>query len=339
MVNTAGLFADKGHRVTLVVLDDTDRTFYPLHPAVWLVQQPLSFGITKEGNLVTRKIRMLSDVLKLRKLLRETLPDFIIATEYPFAAAAILAGAGKRSNVVSWEHHHLYELKRNIFWHKIFKFTYPRMDGIICLNDDERKLFEAVNNRITVIPNFITPSGQQSTLENKTILTIARLAHVKGIDLLIRAAKIVLDKHPDWTWKLIGSNEETAAISEIIKQEGLADRLILQTPKDHMVNGEYAAASMYVMTSRHECFPMTLLEAQATGLPCIAFDCETGPRHIIVHGENGMLVEKENPTRMADAISGLINNEDRRKVMGNKAKANIARFSPETVYDLWKKTF
>ena len=116
---------------------------------------------------------MLSDVLKLRKLLRETMPDCLIATEYPFAAAAILAGAGRKSNVVSWEHHHLYELKRNIFWHKIFKYTYPRLDTIVCLNEDEKKLFEPINNQSVVIPNFITITEDAALLNDGCSLTVA----------------------------------------------------------------------------------------------------------------------------------------------------------------------
>ncbi|MBL0131795.1 MAG: hypothetical protein IPP43_12315 [Chitinophagaceae bacterium] len=54
--------------------------------------------------------------MKLRKALKLLQPCLIIATEYPFAAAAILSGARKYSKVVSWEHHHFFELKKNLFW-------------------------------------------------------------------------------------------------------------------------------------------------------------------------------------------------------------------------------
>jgi len=164
---------------------------------------------------------------------------------------------------------------------------------------------------------------------------VARLVHVKGIDLLISAAKIVLRQHPGWKWKLIGDSAVDNIVTDIIKKEGLSGDLILQKPVDHHIIAEYQQASLYVMTSRHECFPMTLLEAQSAGLPCIAFDCDTGPRHIISHKENGFLVEQENPAALAEAISLLIDNEEVRKKMGEKAFDNSRNFSPEKIYERW----
>lgn len=312
IVNTARLFTENGNRVTLVVLDETKDSFYPIHNSVDVIQQPLSFGITREGNPVTRKIRLLSDVLKLRRILRQLKPDILIATEYPFACAAILSGQKKRSTVVTWEHHHFYELKRNNFWERMFRQTYPKLNTIVCLNFDEKELFKSVNPGVAVIPNFIIQSAS-SSLNNKTILTVARLTTVKGIDLLLQAAKAVLHQHPDWKWKLIGDGDLKKEVLSFIEKENLQGQLIIQPPVDHNILSEYQNASLYVMTSRNECFPMTLLEAQSAGLPCISFDCETGPRHIIINNENGILTEKENPQKLAEAINGLINDEQKRK--------------------------
>lgn len=338
IVNTANLFAQKEHQVTLVILDETKNSFYPLLPAVRVIQQALSFGITPEGNVISRKIKLLTDVLKLRKLLKDMKADLVIASEYPFAAAAILAGARKISKVVSWEHHHYYELQRNVFWNKIFRLTYPRLDAVVCLNEDEKKFFAPINHQPIVIPNFTEPSPP-SQLTNKLILTVGRLTAVKGTDLLLATAKLVLNQHPDWQWKLIGDGDLKEEVMRFIEKENLQNRLIIQPPVSHSIISEYQNASLYVMTSRNECFPMTLLEAQSVGLPCISFDCDSGPRHIINNEENGLLVEKENISQLAAAVSSLIINGEKRKLMSEYAEKSIRQFSPENIYQLWKQLF
>lgn len=334
VVNTAGMFAARGHRVTLLILDETRECFYPVHPAVQRIQQSLSFGITPDGNIITRKIKLLGDVLKLRRLLKTISPDLVIASEYPFAAAAILAGTRKYARVVSWEHHHYYELKRNLFWNKIFRITYPRLNAVICLNADEQKLFNGINPAVAVIPNFVSITTAHNGAREKIILTIARLTPVKGIRHLLEAAKTVLHANEDWKWKLIGSGELEEEVSVFIRKEKLEGRLICQPSLHHDITHEYLQASLYAMTSVHECFPMTLLEAQAAGLPCIAFDCDTGPRHIITK-ENGLLVEKENPGQLAAAIQALITDAEVRVSLGQHAVKEVSRFSEENVYKLW----
>lgn len=337
IVNTANLFTKKGLQVNLLILDKTTSIFYPLHQQIKPIFLPLSFGITKSGNIVSRKIKLISDVLSLRKQIKFLTPQVIICTEYPFATAALLTGAKKYCKIISWEHHHFHELKKNRFWDKLFKMSYPNLNAVVCLNNDEKKLFLTVNKNPVVIPNFIQTNHKSTRQENKTILTVARLTNVKGIDLLLETAKKILSKHQDWKWKTIGMGDQKNKLLQFIENENLQNRLICQQPVHHNIDSEYLNASLYVLTSRNECFPMTLLEALATGLPCISFDCETGPRHIITHNEDGLLVEKENPAKLAEAISYLINNEDKRKKMGEKAFENMQRFSPDKIYKLWEK--
>lgn len=334
ITNTANTFVSKDHTVTLLILDNTKKYFYPILPQVKVIQENLNFGITKRGNVVLRKIKFVSDILKLRKILRTLAPELIIATEYHLVVATILTEIKKKSKIVSWEHHHYYELQHSFFWKKLIKVTYQRIDAVICLNEDEKKLFTAINHNPIVIPNFvdISPSSYQT---NNLILTVSRLTHVKGTDLLLQTAKLVLQKETSWKWKLIGDGEMRKDVENFIKKENLQERLLLQLPESHNIIHEYRNASLYVMTSRNECLPMTLLEALSVGLPCVSFDCDTGPRNIITNNEDGLLTDKENPEMLAKAISFLIENETLRKKMSNNAFQNIQRFSTENIFKLW----
>lgn len=339
IVNTANLFVEKGHPVSLIVLDETGNSYYPLHASVKVIQQPLSFGITPDGNIISRKIKLLSDVLKLRKLLKQLKADIVIATEYPFAVAAVLSGAKKYAKLFSWEHHHFAWIRKNRFWATLSEMAYKRLNKIICLNKTEALHFEKFAATV-VIPNFIeNKTGRLSSLQNKQVLSVGWLIHRKGIDLMLKAAKEVLTINPTWTWKLIGEGEMLQDVLDFIQQENLQDRFILQPPAGADLSSEYLQSSLFVLSSRFEAFPMVLLEAMSFGLPCISFDCPTGPADIIADKINGLLVEKENPDKLAQAVSSLIKDEERIRSMGQKAMENIQQFSPEKIYELWTSSF
>lgn len=336
VVNTANLFISKNNTVTLLILDETDRSFYPIDSSVTILRQPLSFGITKEGNVISRKLRMLSDVLKLRKRLRLLKADIVISSEYPFTVAMVLAGAKKYSRIFSWEHHHYAWLEKNKFWTTLFQYTCPRLDGIICLNKEEKVYYEKFAP-VKVIPNHIeNKSSAKTEQQNRRLLTIGRLIPRKGIDLLLPVAKKILAKHPEWTWKIIGDGEMKQQVLDYIQQEKLEGKLLLQPPAGNDLCKEYGGASVFILTSRSEAFPMVLLEAMSHGLPCISFNCPSGPADIITDKEDGLLVEKENTTALFEAIDSLLTDERVRKQMGKKAFSNIQRYSPENVYTLWK---
>ncbi|MCB0473630.1 MAG: glycosyltransferase, partial [Flavobacteriaceae bacterium] len=103
VVNTANLFTQKGNSVSLLIMDNSSESFYPIHPSINIMQQQLSFGITPEGNVISRKIKMLSDVLALRKILKKINPDIVISSEYPFTVASVLARPNKKLKIYSWE--------------------------------------------------------------------------------------------------------------------------------------------------------------------------------------------------------------------------------------------
>src|ERR1044072_3206634 len=84
VVTTANLFAEKGHPVHVLILDNSDEIFYPLHPAVKVIHRELHFGITEKGNFLTRKIDFLRHISQLKQLIQQIRPQVVIASEYQF---------------------------------------------------------------------------------------------------------------------------------------------------------------------------------------------------------------------------------------------------------------
>jgi glycosyltransferase involved in cell wall biosynthesis len=93
------------------------------------------------------------------------------------------------------------------------------------------------------------------------------------------------------------------------------------------------------MTSRTEGFGLVLIEAMVSGLPCVAYDCPVGPRSIITDQENGFLVEDGNVDLFVEKLNLLIENEDIRKQLGEKAKKSVANYDLDTIMQQWQDLF
>jgi glycosyltransferase involved in cell wall biosynthesis len=101
---------------------------------------------------------------------------------------------------------------------------------------------------------------------------------------------------------------------------------------------EYRAASLYVMSSRWEGLPMTLLEAQHFGLPSVSTDCPTGPREVL-SGGSGRLVRSEDPQALAEGLAELMTNLAERSEMARAATDNARRYRPEGIRREWEALF
>jgi glycosyltransferase involved in cell wall biosynthesis len=340
VTNTANLFTENNYRVTLLILDEPATTFYPLHKKIQVIQKKMTFGNDQKGNPITRKAIFLKDIRTLRRLLLGIQPDIIVASEYYFAITSILAGAKKFAKIFSWEHHHYGVLKLNRFWRILRQQTYPHLNAVITLNEDERNHYSKLNKNVVVISNFISqPSRFTRQTTGNYILTVTRFNHIKGFDLLLKVAERVFGHHSTIKWKIIGYGEQEKELLQFILEKKLSDRFIYVPASDHDITTLYLEANFFVLTSRNECFPMVLLEAQSFGLPCIAFDCETGPRHIIEDNKNGLLIEKENVQQMAEAIIKLWNNKTQQKDMSRSAFNSVQRFYADSIFKHWKSVF
>lgn len=102
---------------------------------------------------------------------------------------------------------------------------------------------------------------------------------------------------------------------------------------------EYLGSSVYVLTSRHEGFPMVLHEAMACGLPVVAYTCKCGPRDIIQDRQDGFLIEEGDENEFVKRLSQLMADSSLRQKVGNEARRNIIRFALPSVMKKWENLF
>ena len=230
---------------------------------------------------------------------------------------------------------------KKVLWNNL----YPLANAVTILTQFDQEYFSKRNKNVWLMPN---PCTFQTVKENdikfndsKEILAIGdvnRYDH-KGFDNLIYIAKSVLTKHPDWTFKIVGKGDNGINyLKKLSKEFGIQDNVIFTgyrtDIKDLLLNTE-----IFVLPSRYEGLPMTLLEAMSQGVCCIAYDCISGPSDVITPEENGILVENQNIEKMSQELNTLIENPEKRIQLKKKAPSALSRFSITNVGDKWGKLF
>lgn len=168
--------------------------------------------------------------------------------------------------------------------------------------------------------------------------SIGRLSHEKGVDMLLDAWAEVAPRQPGWTLRIHGSGPAEQQLQQQCADLGLQDSVDFAGQTDD-VPGALRASSLFVQSSRGEGFPLSLLEAMACGVPCVAFDCAPGVREIITHEEDGLLARPGNTMELARHLVRLMSDQHLRDTFGERALHTVRRFDPETITRRWEELF
>jgi mannosyltransferase len=211
------------------------------------------------------------------------------------------------------------------------------------VHEDVARYAHGPDKRVLVPPAVDTarfhPAEDRAALKHRLGLPddapligmVAQFVPWKRHDLLLDALALITGM--DWHLVLAGADlhqpqEYLAAVRARMAQPALIDRVTWRPWLDDP-SALMAALDICVLTSRREPFGRALLEAMACGAPCIAID-DAGPRDLIAHEQNGLLVG-ETPREIADAIARLLANADVRGAMGAAGRAcALDRFSLAT---------
>lgn len=149
------------------------------------------------------------------------------------------------------------------------------------------------------------------------ILAIGRLHPQKRFDRLLKAFQLFLRQNPAYL-HILGDGPLKDELIQQAKELGLDGHLHLHGSTDPVPF--LKAANAFILSSDYEGYPNALLEALAAGLPCVAHDCEFGPREMIEHESNGLLCNATNPKVLTDALMRLYRNPELAKRLGRVAR-------------------
>jgi glycosyltransferase involved in cell wall biosynthesis len=159
------------------------------------------------------------------------------------------------------------------------------------------------------------------------VVTVARLSPEKDVANLVRASALVARQFPDLSVEVAGGGACFDDLKRLTAELGVGDRVkFLGEVRD--VPALLARARMFVLPSRSEGIPLTVLEAMARGLPVVATRVG-GLSEVVVEGETGLLVPSADPAALAAAMLRLWRETDTGRRMGEAGRRRV-----EQVFDI-----
>lgn len=336
-------WATQRHEVVLVpTFSGRGTCLYPLDERVRLIYLADRVGTVRKTLLsMVRRLR------EMRRLVREVRADVVVSFLPHVNVAALVATRGLGMPVVVGERTYPPAMPMGPVWPRLRRITYPWATRVVMQTAGGRDWLahEIPRARGVAIPNlcvFPLPEGVPQIAPDaivpedaRLLLAVGRLGEEKQFDRLIRAFAALAPRFTDWVLVILGEGAERAALEAQLAAEGLSDRVHLPGRAGN-VGAWYHRADLYVMSSRFEGFPNTLLEALAHGLPAVSLDCATGPAEMIEDGENGYLVPPEAGVEgLVQGLRPLMADAKLRATLAARAVEVRERFSFDKVGEDW----
>jgi glycosyltransferase involved in cell wall biosynthesis len=225
---------------------------------------------------------------------------------------------------------------------KLIRLRYAGLDALVVLTEEDRATYEEMFGAalpLYRIPNTVRPlPGAKANLDAKVVYSAGRLRKQKGFDFLIPAWAETAHLHPEWRLRLRGTGELRERLEALIEEYDVADTVTLEGPAED-IGADMAEASIFVLSSRFEGFPLTLLEAMSKGMGVVSFDCPTGPADIVDDHRNGLLVPPEDIESLAHAIREMVEDEELRRRAGAAAVETAQQYTMEAIGPQWETLF
>jgi glycosyltransferase involved in cell wall biosynthesis len=287
-----------------------------------------------------RDAEMARGVRQLSALVRAAQPGAVVIAAQIWAGEWV-AAADTDGMIVIGMSHESYQATRSSSRYERVQRYYADVDIHLTLTDADADAWaRAGMSNIGSMPNpMMVEPANLPTLDEKTIITLGRLSHEKGIDMLLEAWALVGPQYPDWELKVFGSGPDESQLRAQARELGLDDARILQGRTDN-IDAALSSASIYALPSRQEGFPVAVMEAMAYGLPTVAFDCAPGVTELIEDEvSGGLVVTPGNVPGMAAALERLIKDRDLRGRLGEAGQRSVQRYSPDHILDRWEALF
>lgn len=340
MATMANYWVEAGEDVVVLTLDSGKNDFYKLDKKI----KRISLNLVKNTSTAWAAIKFNTiRILQLRKSIIVESPDVAISFIHRMNVLTLISTIGTFVPVIVSERIDTRQHQIGRFWEMLRKFIYHRAKAVVVQTDNmkiwaegflsTKIVYKIPNPAIPIKKHEITASSPFK-ITTPFIVAVGRLEPQKGFDLLLEA--FACCKNKEWTIVILGEGTELQNLENLASKLGINKKVTFMGKVEDPHN-IMCQASLFVLSSRFEGFPNALIEAMVCGLPVISFDCPSGPAEIIENGINGILVDAQNVNKLAKAMTILINDENKRQELGNKAREIIDKYSLQKIMTQWNK--
>ncbi len=281
---------------------------------------------------------------RLTEILRRHQVQILHTHSYRADVLGWLAGRRVGCKLVSTVHGWTSSSGKLRFYEKLDRLALRRFDRVIAVSEDIAGKLRAAGvaaGRISVLRNSIDteayPAGGGEAFRAvlgwgsplKLVGTAGRLSPEKGIDILLRAASQLVGRWPEARFLIAGDGPQRTELEALAAALGLGERV-------HFcgyladVGPFYDALDVFVLPSRTEGMPISLLEAFLYAKPCVATSVG-GVAELVDRPELGCLVPPGDAAAVAQAIDQLLAARSLAQEMGRQARLRVEHdFSPQS---------
>ncbi|MEM1661171.1 MAG: glycosyltransferase family 4 protein [Candidatus Bathyarchaeia archaeon] len=240
----------------------------------------------------------------------------------------------------------------NVLRNKLSLISHIKMRGMdkIVVNSRYMKViassyYNLPENKIVMIPNGVdikifTPFGDRVELDgDPAILYVGRISWEKGIDVLVKALKLLKEDFKGVRVHIVGSGSSIRNVILLAKRLNVDSYIEFHGSVSHYtLPFIFRGADVFVLLSRVESFGMVLLEAMGCGLPVVASEVGGIPE-IIKNYENGILVKPEDPIQLSKSIREIYFDKALRRKLSMNSMKTASKYSWENIVMMYLKLY
>jgi glycosyltransferase involved in cell wall biosynthesis len=325
----------------ILITKDSGNSFYEIPSDIKRISLNTPFLSSMKNNrfvrIVSTCLNIFISIFKLRRVLSNLHFDYIYVTTPLNALETYYSIKNAKERLVISEHASIDAYNRIYTWMK--RHIYPKSYCISVPNSTDTKFYKTWGCNAIYIPHLVTfKSINKNKLDSKIVLNVGRLTADKQQQKLIEIWSKLKCKGA-WKLWIVGDGEEHDKLSFLIDELGIHDSVEL-IPARKDIQSVYQQASVFAFTSRSEGFGMVLIEAMSFGIPCISFDCPSGPKDIVQHGWNGYLIANGDITQFIHKLDKLLTmSNSELSFLGDNAFGTVASWDNISILKHWDNVF